>query len=859
MSSYPETKRLLRELRSASLNRNDEAAFAILEQLTKLDPGNENHRRQKKEVGQRLCNQYRDAIAEISRQSDLIPVRQLLDKIRHLADEDYLQRFEGYAALASRAEAAIKQQHQQELRHILQALSNENDLVERAKQARRAEEFAQKHLLTLKPTEEELLNTTRQKWRQAEDQRQREEEGAALLAELENLHRHYKSNRADLSHEELTEILSRLAEIRAQEERLPGDMTENDRCARTAHLQEQIRKELLLRHRRQILQKVIPVTCTGLLLGGMGLTGYCYTTASKAANELLSIRQQRQVALARETCTSGSILPAIYKRINSRYAAEYRQLQQWYNQWLRILRDSKRTLAQLEKNTPPGVEQLDTYLESVNKLASLLTEAKQKFSAEIPDITPGKCAELMLPIRKSLSKLFQDTETHLDQLSIADLAQKLRQMRRIRYFLNAYNCDEEPQLQPMIDRVENTLHERLDELSHQSPEEALKQYSSFCKELELPQEWSEPWQKALSERRTQAQKRLELRQCKTLDQYIQLAQELVNTGTNRNFCSVETLQRIREEGENAIVLYRIEQLSNTVVLPWGTNDTPSDILQQLRHASEVYSGKTPLYAGRYTIDLSNRVKQLFTRIFPNNKKLVLVKQQDNEYVGSYSYMGKIWMRFLFMNTQGKLSGEEQDFGTYPLKEAEWTPVDAEISPEKMLISRSDMERGTLLPDDMLKRIANYRDSACPTYVKCYLFRLAIDWLHALEKPLLTGEAFSPALRADIAAFNKLARGKNLQHGCWYESHKMKDTKQWKHFFDQVAGRSYRSEIRDNLRKLTRVQHHFVGYIDEDKQLQLTTPTNRQLCYFRHINGQLQFLPLLSGETPAPYTPIFILP
>lgn len=850
MSTNPLTQELRRDLREACLEHDDPRAFAVLEKILVLDPHDENAQEQKKSIGKRLVEEHAEELLEASRQSDIVPMRQMVSMLRRWADEGTLQRMDGYSVMAARVDEEQKALHRAELSKLLQVLQKTTSVAAREKMAGQAERKASENGVDFTQSELDLLASVHAAFQEDEKARELAERVGELDEEVSVLQANFKSNRRTAPSADLAKLETRLSQIIVL---LSGELS----SAAPESLQKTVcrlhtlaRGEQVQRRQRRLVRAVFSSIATGVILLALGFTAYCYAMVGEATAELEAIRMNKQSIFAREALAS-MFMPRIYCAIDEKYAAERKTLIQWYKKLCQLRDDYRMTLNTIRGFPSITPDNINDYFVQLDKLSSLAAAAEKDYGDSLGSEPNGIPAELIQPVTDCVKTLLKTYDVIPNDLSKEDIVKRLQYMRNLqRQFKDEERVDIS-MIPDLVNQHQQALRAQLNKLAENNLDAALDFYRRYEGELALPSGWSREWEQEKNKRISIEQKIKSLNSCSSLNQFVDSVREIRAAKPDLpNCCDESLLIRIAEEGQAAVLRLRINQLKKEIVLDKGELKNAQELVMNLETVYDIYKNKSSLYAGHYTGTIGRAIENMYQPLYRTKRPLAIINDRNGEYVAICEHKGGGYLVHM-------LDCQEHEVDNFTPQNGKKVNLSAKTHLDSMGVVRSNLQRGSMIPADVMGAIARYTNDDFPTYARVYLFKLAVEWIDTLPA-MNAGKAFSPSMRKDLKAFKEKVARENICKGCWYEAHRAEDVAAWKNFFTRLARADYKKEIISNLQELRNVKPEFAGYIDEKGKTVTLRSAKGRLGYFREMGDHLELVPL-NVTQPACFTPLFRIP
>lgn len=850
MSANPMTQELRRDLREACLAHDDPQAFAALEKILALDPHDENAQEQKKAIGKRLAEAHAEELAEVARQSDIVPMRQMVSMLRRWTDEGTLQRMEGYAVIAARVDAEQKARHRAELSKLMLVLLKTADIAAREQLAQKAERKAAEDGVDFTREELNTLEAVHAAFKQDAEARERARRVAELEEELSVLRADFKANLSSASVDDIAKTESRLSEIIVL---LSGELSSAAPEAlqkRAQRLHAMARGEQLQRRRIKATKAFVSAGAMGGLMLLIGFTAYCYAMVGDATTELKLIRTNKQTLLARE-CLNATFMPRIYCAIDEQYAAEHKNLKQWYGKLLQIRRDYRETMNKLRAFSSITPDNINDYLTQLDKLGMLVATAERDYGDSLGKGTDSIPPELIQPVTNCVKVLLATFDDIPADISKEEVVKRLQRMHSLQRRFKDETRVDISMIPDMVNRYRQVLRTRLNKLAETDLDGAVSFYRRYEGELELPNDWAGEWEKEKNRRLSIEQKIKSLRNCSSLRVFVDTVREIRSAKPELSNCCEETLLiRIADEGQGAVLRHRINQMKEKAELPKDALKNPRELAEMLDTAYGIFKNKDSVYAGHYTHANNRAIENMYEPLYRTKRPLFVINDVNGEYVAVCEHKSSGDLIHM-------LDANEHELDYFTFQNGKRIRLNTKTHLETMGISRSSLQRGSMTPADVLIAIASYNKEDFPTYARVYLFRLAVAWVDSLPA-INSGKAFSPALRKDLKAFKEKAARENIGKGCWFTVHRTADVAAWKNFFVRISRAKYNKEIVSNLQELHDVQPELAGYIDEKGAVVTLRGAQGRLGYFREQGDHLVIAPVPNEPLPC-FTPLFLFP
>ncbi len=855
------TKELYHRLREALLARKKEAAFDLLEEICEIDPADSAARKQKAETGIQLSKQYSGEMIRLTHAEDIQPLCDLVDRMRRWATSSALSDIDGYNNAVALVDGFRRNEAAQRISQILAAVRTDGGmpLEGRMNMVREVEGLAARYNISLSGEESELTRTVRQQWDDEESRRvgtEKVEQLAERFAGIPSKTRLF----APAAEQLLTERMRMLDEI-ADEAKDLGDLPGV--------------KELLclVKKGRQRIKKTIKLRSTILLLGRVavvflaimiGLTIHAYNTAGSAMEELNSALAEMNISKLRDlTATSSVMRGAIVRKItllvNTDYKVMFEKGKECLERHDRLLRMLDRGLAQIDEfSRNMDIRRSSKYVAIVHKIEDICEELKE-FKTSPGKEVAKKLNTFKEKIRELKPRAIARYESLPRNLSLPELNELYVEFKEV-----SRSLDFTPEQSNII--RENFRSAVSDILLYRNSQR-IPTAGEMNKSMELFEQYRESMEldKVLQDEIVQRQKGVaiiasgdadnHLRQCTTFKEYRETLESWANLGALPkipNACDTAFLKNISDQliKDQSLVVAAAE----CEVFP-KKRELNRKLLESIK---SIFDKSANVYL-EYNSSIGRAIDLLTEDDEGMDlwcKNLEAVESEGMIYPGSISG-GTDGMKktVRLLNLNGEPSGDKKM--DLPV-ESTWKWNLSNLR-EKLGFERIPLQRGNLLPIDLLKRTAEmHKSSSCPMLAAAWLFKQTIDLMEAYPEPLANGIALSPSLREDIGEFKKLDHQMNLVKGCWFLPHKKMDDEKLRAFFARVADRDYKGEIDGRLKYILSANFVFAGFVGEDNHLVIVPAMRGKPLYFLSMAQKMQALPASSTNHARlqRFTPLF---
>lgn len=861
MKDHPLTRELRRELREASLRQNDAKAFDVLEKILKIDPGDSDAIAQKKEVGKRLSAEHSEDMPELLEQGNMAAIRQMVGNLRRWTDEQTLARFPGYKEAAAMVDAETNSRNRSSLNKMLAEVVMTKDLRSKMEKAKEVEDFAAEHRVILPDDQLKFLAKVHEEWTAHLEAEKRLEQVNTWAEEVEAMEAQAETMAGHMEALAIRDIMARLDQIQEGASAYQ-DVPENEELmSRTKALHDKLEDELKLRSARRWVRKAAG---SALSIAGLGIAGlfiYAYSTLDSAIEEIALVHDKKQIWKAEEVCMKKSFMGHLYSLISQEYVAVYNACAKWYQGFAR---DRKR-FEKLKKEVVEMSKQenIGHNPEYGSKLNSLVQNAAHIYATYGFDPWPKarvELAELKAPLRESIEAAVEEARSASGDDCFALLFSLYKRCTDLSAVSRA--CEDQ-ELEAAIQEAKQTIRrffvDRCVALSATAPTRALSLFDQYKNDMELGEDCRE----SLAGKKYYQDTLTGLMNCTTLEAYILQLKKIessYNSGAGRY--PMKQMEKIREEARGIAICLALPQKNMTLHAEYSILPLLLELNEAVQKRSKIpYKGERIdavklIYESGYNSTVGGHIGKITT---PLKKRGTVLRTLSRIYFGEVSTIGDKFCLKEYDKSGNLKDGQRQEFSRDTCKKQEKLKED--ISIEKMGIPVRSLDRGMVIPGDLLTAIAKYNNNALPIKYKAYLYYHATRCLELLKDKELTGLEFSPSMRWDLKEFGKIAASMDVESdGCWYSSISIGEERRLVEFFRKAASHKYSEEILKNVESLNSFCLTFVGYIDENRKAVFTRQSSGTVYYFPHIEeDELKVSTYTAGAANiASYTPLFTL-
>lgn len=800
------TKSLYQRYRTASLAHNDEEAFSLLEEILRLDPDDTEAEKQKRAVGRRLANSLAPELSEAVASGEIAGISSLLEKLEHYAEKDFLETLPDYAAANALYQAEQTRVAKEKLNELLKEFALAEEPFARHEKASSIQDFAEKNGLELSPKIQTCITEAHDNWEQLCRESDQYEEFNALADEYNQL-------------KQKVSLREELQNRRVELEMLRNRVRQLDGVTEVDYLVEQMDKTMakIIRgqqeqKKKKLLLRCLLWGCLALLAAVGGVVTYAYKTVDERRNALFRALAQKNAQAVRALVENAYPMAYIYRRVDPSYTE---QLNRAYR-WLRGYNDISHKVRQYEKWLDENmgksdIAQSEALLEGISRGESLLEEMNGKYgvtpSADLARKHEQFCNEVVIELKQKALSKYNNPPADSGLETLANLYSEYKGVRHRMEFSEEENAAIR---QAFRQRAENILFHQIDD------ENALNKAIEQCKKYTAPLELPDEMLRRLTELRRGLTEFLtidqQLKQCSTLDEYIRVLRksEKYLNGIP-GCCKPDVLAAYANALPNVVLRMRADALSRRYA-----RMSDSELKEPLEKIRDVYSGKASLFSDFDKAEYS-RIVDLLTLPEKSpfwSNKFRQITNDGKIYIGTVFQVNNI-PHLRKVKDDGTISDNcIRISGSYKNKSLELQTLRVNVG-----INRLDLHRGVVHPTQLMLNLAKANSDKYSALARAYLFSLCIDLLNCVEEER-SGVLLSVQLKKDIKRFKELSvwlsrNGAPLSENCWIKTHSVESEARIRQFFDSIADRDYAAEIVDAVGRLKNGGTILVGYVSRD--------------------------------------------
>lgn len=623
------------------------------------------------------------------------------------------------------------------------------------------------------------------------------------------------------------------------------------------YLVEQIDKTMRKVMRAQQEQKKKKLVLRGFTWGGLallaaagGLCVYAHTSVETRCQELAQVLSNKNIQGTRVLVDKAYPMAYIYKKMD----AGYTELLNRASAWLKAYDVHADKVAAYEKWLDEhlgksSLSQSETLLENIGRGETLLSELANVFG-----LTPS--AELIRKHKQFCSEVISLKQKAFDKyrnppgdVGLEVLANQYKEYVGLRHLMEFSGEENTVIQQAFRQRAERVLFQNVEDARELN--KAIEQCKKYMSSLELPSEILDRLIALRNELQEYQNLDQQLKQCSTLDEYIRTLRKCEKyLGAVSGSCTPDMLASFAHRLPDILFRMRADALSRKYA-----RMSDSELRSKLERIRQVYSGKASLFSDFNKTKYSGIVDKM---TLPESgahwsDKFRQIICGDKVYIGKISKVNDIpYVREVTPN--GKLSDEALKInGVYKNIPLVMKTLRANVG-----ISRMDLQRCVLLPTNLMSSLAKANDKTYSPLARAYLFGLCVQMLDCVDEED-SGVLLSAQLRKDIAAFNELSRWLSrhkipLAENCWTKRHSLEAERKINRFFESVANKDYAADIMESVDRLRSKECELVGYVNkEGNYVPLKTKKSDKMYQFS--NGKL--VEHMDGKG-APYAPVFVI-
>lgn len=843
------TAQLYKQFREAGLAHQDERAFEILQKIVDMDPADQSAVEQKKATGQRLCAKNRQKLSDYLRNGDMDALPEMVGHFREWGDEAYLNTLPDFPEAARLVDAKAQKEAAQKINGMFFTLQSAKDmpLAERESMASEIEQLAVQHNVSIENDISETIKKIHEEWqahRYLMAQRDKAEQLKEQLCDIEdacNLH-------APLTEAELTQHIESLAAM--EEDAMPlCDIEEGKELFDQVQLKKaKLSAELTARHRKRAMIRRVSSLATVSVLGLGGFLIYAHSQADKIAERLEKGMEAKQVPFVKDNLNANAIMHYCCEKFSGYYRVAHKEAKEWMARHDALVAKRDKNLATIQ--SPSFSVGLSTLQECVKlhvALNDVRSELEQNygegFSPEQIRIQQGflqRIAELQGAAYAKFSMPPADS-------SLEDLSVLFGEFKASCDIFNFSQEDTNKIYSAFRGRAEQILLHKGEAMTDADIEKSLRLYKQYVGILELPADIQAKLEKLREENKGARTLATSLPNCTSLENYVSLLAKFPMTYEHaKGAFSVEDMGLLLERRQTLAALYVARELGL---------DSKSLDYEKLLAIRNIFQSSTNVYGSGDRGAIPGYIDKL---TLTNDKKawkkgLSAWRDGDTVYVGIIQTLADGSQSMQSISASGKKY-------VCPIKVASLPPVRLKLDKkqlENMGFSRLELQKGCVIPAELLVKVANYNRADCPVLLRACLYGLTIEMMEHYSDAIASGIALSPTLQKDIKLYRSTARSHSAEYGSWAHNHSAEDEEAWRIFFNRVAEHDYRSEVIKQVNRVLEVRLEFAGYVDGDGKAHIRSGMGgKQILYANSVITELE--PYTENSNAVPFTPLFVL-
>lgn len=840
------THSLYRAFRRAIHRKNLKEAHSCLTQILEHAPDDENAREQIKEIGRQLVKSLEPDLQDVLDTGDVSAICRKVAEFRtYCQDEKVLSSLSAWAAAARIAEQIRMRELAAQLEEMFCELASIKNVKNAFEHAESISGFVSSESLELTSEQSEKLDAAREEW----NHYLHEQELDARYEELINRYQDIKTQ-----FNQSNQPLPCLAALDDCEKQLASLAAEKD-VAAFAEKMRKYKKSVLRMHQAMVrsrrIKRIVAAFVLMFVLIIAGAAVFAHETIRTRHMALSSAYLQKDVVQVESLLNNNPSIVYISRRINSTYDALCDDCSKWLNVWRKDSRQLKDHIYWLQCNEE-NISQMNINerLDQFVRIKIFIDEYEQKYKLNnqqyyVPHLNmfESKLAEVS-------GMLFQRLTSLPDDSSLPGLYKEWTCYQQLK---NIFTQEQAQEIEKAIVAAANqemrkNVPSSLAAVNPQQLQKAKELYNQFKDSLKLDAdinnkiaqlEESMGWIKNLPAL---------LARCHTLKDYIAVLQQNPEAYQTLNGVNLSALEKMREQEEETLAagkayFYLLKHTKLEV-------SDPAHALRMMNNVKAVYFQRRSLYSGPRSGKVERAINNMtnYTSSMWTNRYKV-IRHGNTVYVGTFSFINKECTQTLY-EIDGTPVEEKKKLG-YIHTRPENTILEG--IPEQLNFDRINLLRGVILPANLMQNVAMYDNKFCPVLARAYLFGLAVEYLEALNDPILSGWAWSPSMRSDIKEFKKLAAETALKEGAWMQNHSMEDERKWENFLSKVRKNYYLDEIRKALRYELSPDLRFAGYVGATGEAEVNVSQHKSNTLYVMHEGELKpFIP----RQFSPYLPLY---
>lgn len=843
------TAQLYKQFREAGLAHQDERAFEILQKIVDMDPADQVAVEQKKATGHRLCEKNRQKLSDSLRNGDMDTLPEMVSHFRAWADEAYLNTLPDFPAAARLVDAKAQKEAAQKINGMFFTLQSNKDmpLAEREATASEIDQLAIQHNVTLEDEVARTIKQIHEKWqahRYLLSQREKVEQITEELYNIEdacNLH-------APLTEAELSQHIESLAQM--EEESLPlCDIEEGKELfSQVQQKKAKLSAELTSRHRKRAIMRRASSLATITVLGIGAFLFYAHSQADKIAMVLWQGMEEKVVPVVKDKLNTNAILHYWCGKFSGKYRVAYKEAKKWMARHDALVSMRDKNLATMQS---PSLSVDLASLQECLKLHVAMNDIRAELENKYGEVFSPEQVRILENFLQRIIQLRGAARAKFSMppadSTLDDLVTLYGEFKASREIFNFSEDDMKEIIVGFWTRAGQILLHKGEAMSDADIEQSLRLYKQYVGILELPAGIQENLEKLREENHGAKTLATSLPNCTSLENYIALIRKYPLTYSHaKGAYTDDNLTLLQERQQPLAALCAARELGiHSKSLNYEKLVTIRDIFQS---STNVYGnserGAIPSYIDKLTLTNDKKAWK---------KGLSAWKDGDTVYVGVIQTFSDGSQTMQSISSSGKKYA-------CPIKAASLPPVRLKLDKkqlENMGFSRLDLQKGCVLPADLLTKVANYNRPDCPILLRACLYGLTIDMMEHYSESLASGIALSPTLQEDIKLYRNTARNHCADYGSWARNHSASDEEAWRIFFSRVADHDYRSEVIQRVNHVLEARLELAGYVDGDGKAHIRNGmAGKQILCPNAIVTELE--PYSDNNNAAPYTPLFVI-
>lgn len=840
------TSKLYAKFRNACLTKNDLQAYEIICQILEIAPDDQEAQKQKTELGRRVATARAGKLENALETGDEKIISQVVQEFLPLASVDDLQNIPNFAAAYAIHQSYLHKSYMSELAQLRQDMRETEGPYEREQKAKAIEVYTADKKLVLAPDLKAELETIHQEWMQVCRE-------SAQYATFNSLAKEYNNLQQQVFlKDNLDDAKIRLEEIQQTAESLTEVPEATNLLQQLKLTMKKTNAGLATQRRNRKLVINLLTLMTGALLLSAGIGYYAYSHVPMRTDELKTAVLQKNITAAQALLDEAYPMSKVYSQFSTEYAEWLDRTTKWvekYNNSIARLQEFEKWLdANLNHATSDNAREL---MNEMNKHSLIIDELYHEYNFKISSDLSHKASTFSRELTEKVNHVaWSRFNNPPADATIAQLAELYSRYKDFRDSVRSFGPYENQTIQTAF----HTRIERIISSSRENPEQIEninKEIKKHAATLELPQELLDLITVYYTQSKDFQQLPTRLSQCQTFTDYINVIRgcEALVVAENKDL-SVDTMSRQAAYLPELAARFKAGQYSATL-----GNLNYSALQKKLADIRNAYSASGSIFV--------NFSPTEYTRIV----NLMTQPQKAPEWSNSYHQVisnGTVYIGSMSKNAKGvslrevtpdmKLARKATELG----KNCQTQQLTHANIRQEMGFNRLSLQQGKVNPLHLMSNLSKAASKSYAQLAKAYLYSLSIDLLNLVDESE-SGVLFSPSLRENIRKFNDLRqelanKGVSLAPGCWCLSHPVSLDEKLQQFFEKSAKNDYIKEIQDNITRLQTAKAELAGYINKDgKYTYLKSHPMEKLYYLK--DGKFN---QLTSTVTAPYTPVFFI-